>query len=152
MTRTSCATSYCKEGSSLSILTSALSSLRALPNSNVALGFNVGSEIFTPTSSSSSKRHPRYQVNEVVHLENMTHNEVVEFVTEHGNLLNLCLYYNQANGQVESSNQTLIRLIKKMIENSPRRWHKVLSEALWAHRISRHDATKVTPFELSLIK
>ena len=24
----------------------------------------------------------------------------------------------------------------------------MLSEALWAHRISRHGATKVTPFEL----
>ena len=24
----------------------------------------------------------------------------------------------------------------------------MLSKALWAHRISRHDATKVTPFEL----
>ena len=24
----------------------------------------------------------------------------------------------------------------------------MLSEALWAHRISRHSATKVTPFEL----
>ena len=28
------------------------------------------------------------------------------------------------------------------------RWHEVLSKALWAHRISRHGATKVTPFEL----
>jgi hypothetical protein len=27
-------------------------------------------------------------------------------------------------------------------------WHKVLSEALWAHRISKHHATKVSPFEL----
>ena len=26
--------------------------------------------------------------------------------------------------------------------------HEVLSEALWAHSISRHGATKVTPFEL----
>ena len=26
--------------------------------------------------------------------------------------------------------------------------HEVLSEALWAHRISTHRATKVTPFEL----
>ena len=26
--------------------------------------------------------------------------------------------------------------------------HEVLSEALWAHHISRHEATKVTPFEL----
>jgi hypothetical protein len=27
-------------------------------------------------------------------------------------------------------------------------WHEKLSEALWAHRTSRHRATKVTPFEL----
>jgi hypothetical protein len=42
----------------------------------------------------------------------------------------------------------LIKLIKKKIEDNPRRWNEVLSKALWAHRISRHDATKVTPFEL----
>ena len=42
----------------------------------------------------------------------------------------------------------MIKLIKKKIEENPRRWHEVLSEALWAHRISRHGATKVTPFEL----
>jgi hypothetical protein len=42
----------------------------------------------------------------------------------------------------------LIKLIKKKIKENPRRWHKVLSESLWAHRISRHGATKVTPFEL----
>ena len=34
------------------------------------------------------------------------------------------------------------------MEENPRRWHEVLSEALWTHRISRHGATKVTPFEL----
>jgi hypothetical protein len=27
-------------------------------------------------------------------------------------------------------------------------WHEELSEALWAHYISRHCATKVTPFEV----
>ena len=42
----------------------------------------------------------------------------------------------------------MIQLIKKKIEDNSRRWHEVLSEALWAHRISRHGATKVTPFEL----
>jgi hypothetical protein len=42
----------------------------------------------------------------------------------------------------------LVKLIKKKIEDNPRRWHEVLSEALWAHRISRRGATKVTPFEL----
>jgi hypothetical protein len=37
---------------------------------------------------------------------------------------------------------------KKKIEENPKRWHEVLSEALWAHHISKHSATKVTPFEL----
>ena len=63
-------------------------------------------------------------------------------------LLNLSLYYAQANGQAESSNKIFINLIKKKIEESPKRWHEVLSEALWAHRIFRYGATKVTPFEL----
>ena len=57
-------------------------------------------------------------------------------------------YYAQANGQAESSNKILIKLIKKKIEENPRRCHEVLSEALWADRISRHGANKVTPFEL----
>jgi hypothetical protein len=39
-------------------------------------------------------------------------------------------------------------IIKKRIKDSLRRWHEKLSEALWAHRTSRHRATKVTPFEL----
>jgi hypothetical protein len=75
--------------------------------------------------------------------------EMREFVELYKiNLLNSSLYYAQANGQAESSNKTLIKLIKKNIEENPRRWHEVLSEALWAHQISRHGATKVTPFEL----
>jgi hypothetical protein len=56
--------------------------------------------------------------------------------------------WTEANSQAESSNKTLVKLIKKKIEDNLRRWHEVLSEALWAHRISRHGATKVTPFEL----
>ena len=115
---------------------------------------------------------------EAVPLKNMTHREVIQFITEHiihrfdipqtlttdqGSsfiskevhdfaesykikILNSSSYYAQANGQAESSNKILIKLIKKKIEENPRRWHEVLSEALWAHRISRHGATKVTPF------
>ena len=68
----------------------------------------------------------------------------------HGGLkiFNSSPYYAQANGQAESSNKILIKLIKKKIEENLRRWHEILSEALWAHRISRHSATKVTPFEI----
>jgi hypothetical protein len=39
-------------------------------------------------------------------------------------------------------------LIKRKIDEHPRRWHKVLSEALWAHRISCHGATKTSPDHL----
>jgi hypothetical protein len=116
----------------------------------------------------------------VVPLKNMTHKEVIEFITKHIihrfgipqtlmtdqgtsfvssqvkefiesykiKLLNSSPYYAQANGQAESSNKTLIKLIKKKIEDNPKRWHEVLSEALWVHHISRYGATKVTPFEL----
>jgi hypothetical protein len=62
-------------------------------------------------------------------------------------LLSSSPYYAQANGHAESSNKTLIKLIKKIEENY-KRWHEVLSEELWAHHISKHSATKITPFEL----
>jgi hypothetical protein len=117
---------------------------------------------------------------EVVALKNMTHREVIEFITEHIihrfgiaqtlttdqgasfmskevrefaelyriKLLNSSSYYAQTNGQTESSNKTLISLIKKKIFGHPKHWHKILSKSLWAHRISKHRATKVSPFEL----
>ena len=121
---------------------------------------------------------------EGVPLKNMTHKEVIKFITEHIihrfgipqtlttdqgtsfvseevrefaelykiKLLNSSPYYAQANGQAESSNKTLIKLIKKKIEENPRRWHEVLSEALWAHHISRHGATKVTFLSWYMVK
>jgi hypothetical protein len=63
-------------------------------------------------------------------------------------LLISALYYTQANGQAESSNKTQIKLIKKKIKKNFKRWHEVLSKALWAHHIFKHSATKITPFEL----
>jgi hypothetical protein len=57
-------------------------------------------------------------------------------------------YYAQANGQAEASNQSLIKLIKRKIDEHPRRWHEVLSEALWAHLILCHGATKTSPYHL----
>jgi hypothetical protein len=63
-------------------------------------------------------------------------------------LLNSSPYYAQANGQAGASNKVLIKIVKKRIKDNSRRWHEKLSEALWAHRTSRHGAMKVTPFEL----
>jgi hypothetical protein len=67
-------------------------------------------------------------------------------------LLRSSPYYAQANGQAESSKKILIKLIKKKTEEHPKKWHEVLSEALWAHRISKHSATKVTSFELVYVE
>jgi hypothetical protein len=63
-------------------------------------------------------------------------------------LQNSSPYYAHSNGQAKASNTILIKLVKKKIEEFPRRLHEVLSEALWAHQVSRHCATKTTPFEL----
>jgi hypothetical protein len=57
-------------------------------------------------------------------------------------------YYAQANGQAEASNESLIKLIKRKIDEHPRHWHEVLSEALWAHHISCHGAMKTSPYHL----
>jgi hypothetical protein len=64
------------------------------------------------------------------------------------NLLNSSPYYVQANGSAEDSNKVLIKIIRKRIKDNLRRWHEKLSKTLWAHRTSRHRATKVTLFEL----
>jgi hypothetical protein len=39
-------------------------------------------------------------------------------------------YYAQANGQAEASNKVLIKITKKRIKDTLRRWHEKLSEAL----------------------
>jgi len=46
-------------------------------------------------------------------------------------LLNSSPYYAQANGQAEASNKEIIKLIKRKIEEQPKRWHTTLNEALW---------------------
>jgi len=40
-------------------------------------------------------------------------------------MVNSSPYYAQANGQAESSNKTLIKLIKKKTKDNPKRWHEV---------------------------
>ena len=66
-----------------------------------------------------------------------TSEEFRDFDTSMGiKLLNSSPYYAQANGQAEASNQILIKLIKKKIEEQPRKWYLTLNEALWAYRMA----------------
>jgi transposase InsO family protein len=78
-----------------------------------------------------------------------TSEEFEEFATRMGiKLLNSSPYYAQANGQSEASNKGDIKLIKRKIDEYPRKWHTVLNEALWAYRMACHGATKVSPYQL----
>jgi len=63
-------------------------------------------------------------------------------------VLNSSPYYAQANGQAEASNKGIIKLIKRKIEENPKRWPTVLNEALWLYRMACHGATKVPPYQL----
>ena len=72
--------------------------------------------------------------------------EFEEFATSMGiKLLDSSPYYVQANGQAEASNKGIIKLIKRKIDEQPRRWHTTLNEALWAYKMACHGATKVSP-------
>jgi len=57
-------------------------------------------------------------------------------------------YYAQANGHAEAPNKGIIELIKRKVEESPRRWHTLLNEALSSYRMSCHGSTKVSPYQL----
>ena len=79
-----------------------------------------------------------------------TSEEFRDFAASMGiKLLNSSPYYAQANGQAEASNQILIKLIKKKIEEQPRKWYLTLNEALWAYRMACHGSIKSSPYELA---
>ena len=42
-------------------------------------------------------------------------------------------YYPQGNGLAESSNKSLINVIKKVLDNNKKSWHVHLKYALWAN-------------------
>lgn len=57
-------------------------------------------------------------------------------------------YYPQGNGPVESSNKILINIIKKLLEENKKNWHKRLINALWADRLTTKRSIGTSPYEL----
>jgi hypothetical protein len=57
-------------------------------------------------------------------------------------------YYPQGNGLVESTNKTLIQILKKMIDLNQRNWHLKLIDALWESRLTPKDSTGNSPYTL----
>ena len=57
-------------------------------------------------------------------------------------------YHLQGNGLVESSNKSLVNIIKKLLEINKKSWNKRLVHALWVDRISQKKSIGMSPFEL----
>lgn len=57
-------------------------------------------------------------------------------------------YYPQGNGLVESSNKSLINIIKKMLEANKKNWLKKLINALWEDRVSSKKFIRLSPFQI----
>ena len=57
-------------------------------------------------------------------------------------------YYPQGNGLAESSNKSLINIIKKILEENKKNWHKKLVNALWADRLTTKRSIGTSPYEL----
>jgi len=57
-------------------------------------------------------------------------------------------YYPQGNGLAKSSNKSLINIIKKVLEENKKNWHKKLVNALWANRLTTKRSIGTSPYEL----
>ena len=76
-------------------------------------------------------------------------NKFVNFCQQYNIALNhSTAYYPQGNGLAESSNKTLVRALKKTINENQKNWDSQLKFALWANRITNKRATGKYPYEL----
>ena len=63
-------------------------------------------------------------------------------------LVHSTAYYPQGNGLAESSNKSLIRIIKKLLEENKKGWDSKLKFALWADRVTTKKSISTSPFKL----
>jgi transposase InsO family protein len=57
-------------------------------------------------------------------------------------------YYPQGNGLEESSNKSLINIIKTLLEDNKKAWDSKLKFSLWVYRVTTKRSLGVSPFQL----
>jgi len=57
-------------------------------------------------------------------------------------------YYPQGNALAESSNKSLINVIKKVLNENKKAWHIHLKYALWENRIGTKKSIGTSPFQM----
>ena len=63
-------------------------------------------------------------------------------------LVHSASYYPQGNGLVESSNKSLVRIIRKLLEKNQKRWNSKLKFSLWADRVTNKKSIGTSHFKL----
>eukprot|EP00253_Pinus_taeda_P035958 PITA_35958 len=75
--------------------------------------------------------------------------KMVEFCNKYNITLGHSMtYYPHSNGLAESSNKSLVNIIKKMLEANKKIWHRNLVNALWTDRVRNKKSIGMSPFEL----
>jgi hypothetical protein len=63
-------------------------------------------------------------------------------------LLHSTPYYPQGNGLEESSNKSLIKIIKRLLQDNKKAWDSKLKFSLWVDRVTTKRSLGVSPFQL----
>ena len=57
-------------------------------------------------------------------------------------------YYPQGNGLAESSNKSLVNIIKKLLEDNKKTWNKNFVYSLWADRLTTKKSIGTSPYQI----
>ncbi|XP_057852363.1 uncharacterized protein LOC131062675 [Cryptomeria japonica] len=57
-------------------------------------------------------------------------------------------YYLQGNGLAESTNENLIRIIKRTLQDNQRDWHNKLKSSLWVDKITHKTSIGISPYKM----
>jgi hypothetical protein len=74
---------------------------------------------------------------------------LIQFCEQFGiSLIHSTPYYPQGNGLAESSNKSLIKIIKILLEDNKKAWDSKLKFSLWVDRVTTKRSLGVSPFQL----
>jgi transposase InsO family protein len=74
---------------------------------------------------------------------------LIKFCEQYGiTLVHSTPYYHQGNGLAESSNKSLIKIIKKFLADNNKAWESKIKFSLWDDRVTTKRSLSVSPFQL----
>jgi hypothetical protein len=74
---------------------------------------------------------------------------MIEFFNKyHITLGHSTTYYPHGNGLAESSNKSLVNIIKNLLQDNKKSWHNKLVHALWANIITTKRSIGMSPYQL----